>query len=56
MLCLGLARIVAHGGLGYVQTFHGLTGDLGDHVEVLIEVQDRQPGEFSRRSDNQVRY
>jgi hypothetical protein len=42
--------------LMHVQAFHGLTGDLGDEVEVLIEVQHRQPGEFSDRSDDQIRY
>jgi hypothetical protein len=26
-----------------VQAFHGLTGDLGDEVEVLIEVQHHKP-------------
>jgi hypothetical protein len=55
--CLGLARVVVHdGGRGYVQAFHWLTGDLGDEVEVLIKVQHRQPGEFSSRSDDQIRY
>jgi hypothetical protein len=38
------------------QPFHGLTGDVGDEVEVLIEVQYGQPGEFSGRGDDQVRY
>ena len=37
--CLGPARIVIRCGRADVQAFHGLTGDLGDEVEVLIEVQ-----------------
>jgi hypothetical protein len=51
-----LARIVAHdSGWGYGQAFHRLTGDPGDEVEVPIEVQHRQPGKVSSRSDDQVR-
>jgi hypothetical protein len=42
--------------VGHVQAFHRLAGDLGDEVEVLILVQHGQPGEFSSRGDNQVRY
>ena len=41
--------------LGHAQAFHWLTGDLGDEVEVLIDVQYGQPGEFSRRGDDQIR-
>ena len=55
--CLDLARIVIHdGGRGYVQAFHGLTCNPGDEVEVLIEVQHRQPGKFGSRGDDQIRY
>ena len=51
-----LARIVIGGcRRGHGQAFHGLTGDLGDEVEVLIEVQYGQPGEFSGRRDDQIR-
>ena len=54
--CLGPARIVIRCGRADVQAFHGLTGDLGDEVEVLIEVQYGQPGEFGGRGDDQIRY
>jgi hypothetical protein len=40
----------------HVQAFQGLAGDLGDEVEVLVEVQHRQPGEFSGRRDDQIGY
>jgi hypothetical protein len=54
--CLGPARIVIHDrGRADVQAFHRLTGDLADEVEVLIEVQYGQPGEFSSRGDDQIR-
>lgn len=54
---LSLARsVIGDGGRGHGQAFHGLTGDLGDEVEVLIDVQDGQPGEFSGRGDDQIRY
>jgi hypothetical protein len=54
---LGLAcMVIRSGGRGYVQALHGLTGDPGDEVEVLVEMQHRQPGKFSSRSDDQVRY
>jgi hypothetical protein len=54
---LGLAcMVIRGGGRGYVQALHGLTGDPGDEVEVLVEMQHRQPGKFSSRSDDQVRY
>jgi len=32
-----------------------LAGYLGDELEVLIHVQDREPGGFSGRRDQQVR-
>jgi hypothetical protein len=55
--CLGLPRVVVHGrGLGHVQAFHGLTGDLGDEIEVFIEVQHGESGKFSCCSDDEVRY
>jgi hypothetical protein len=55
--CPGLPRIVVHGGgCGYIQALHGLTRDLGDEIEVLIEVQHGESGEFSSRGDDQVRY
>ncbi len=41
--------------LRQVQAFGGLPGDLGDQLEVLVEVQHREPGEFGRRSSEQVR-
>jgi hypothetical protein len=54
---LGLACIVTDdGGLAHGQALHGLAGDLSDEVEVLIEVHYRQPGEFSRRGDDQTGY
>jgi hypothetical protein len=53
---LGPARIVIRRGRANVQAFHGLTGDPGDEVEVLIEVQYGQPGEFSSSGDDQIRY
>jgi hypothetical protein len=54
---LGPARVVIHDrGRADVQAFCGLTGDLGDEVEVLIEVQYGQSGEFSSRGDDQIRY
>lgn len=54
---LSLVRtVVRDDGRGYVQVFHGLTGDLRDEIKVLIEVQYGQPGEFSSRSDDQIRY
>ena len=53
----GLACIVTRDrGLVHVQALHGLAGDLSYEVEVLIEVQHRQPGEFSGRSDDQIGY
>jgi len=54
---LSLARIVIQGGgRGFDQAFHGLAGELSDEVEVLIKVQYGQPGEFSSRGDDQIRY
>ena len=42
---LSLVRtVVRDDGRGYVQVFHGLTGDLRDEIKVLIEVQYGQPG------------
>jgi hypothetical protein len=41
---------------GYVQALGGLTGDLSYDVEILIEVQDREPGELGGRGDDQVGY
>jgi hypothetical protein len=53
--CPGLVCVVTHdGGLAHVQALHGLAGDLSDEVEVLINVQNRQPSEFSSRSDDQT--
>jgi hypothetical protein len=55
--CLDLACIVFHNDeRGYVQAFHGLTSDLADEIEVVIEVQHRQSSQFSSRSDDQIRY
>src|SRR5699024_8109856 len=34
---------------------HGLTGDLGDQVEVLVNGQDRQPSLLRGRCDEQIR-
>src|SRR5579863_2874476 len=54
---LSVARIVLQGGgRGFGQAFRGLAGDLGDEVEVLVQVQYGQPGEFSSRGDDQIRY
>jgi len=51
----GLICAVTRGlGLVHVQALHGLAGDLSDEVEVLIEVQHRQPGEFRSRSNDQI--
>jgi hypothetical protein len=36
------------------QALDGLPGDLGYYLEVLIEVQDCEPGEFRGRRNNQV--
>src|ERR1039458_4980500 len=38
------------------QALHGLPGDLGDQVEVLVEMQDGQAAELRRRADDQVGY
>jgi len=37
------------------EAFDRLGGDLGDHLEVLVEVDDGQPGQFCGGSDHQVR-
>ena len=41
-------------GSWHAQAFGRLSGDLGDEVEVLIEVQHREPGEFGRCGDDQI--
>jgi hypothetical protein len=38
------------------ESFHGLAGEFSDEVEVLVEVQDRQAGEFGGRRDQEVGY
>jgi hypothetical protein len=38
------------------QALNGLAGDLGYDLEVLVEVQDREPCQFSGGGDDQVRY
>ena len=42
--------------LRHVQALNGLAGDLSDYLKVLVEVQDREPGQLRRRRDDQVRY
>jgi hypothetical protein len=39
---------------GDVEPFERLAGDCGDDLEVLVEVQDRQPGEFGSGGDDQI--
>jgi hypothetical protein len=36
------------------QALDGLAGDLGDDLEVLVDVQDGQPGQLRGRGDDQV--
>jgi len=56
-LRLGLVcTVIRDSGLVHVQAFHGLAGDLSDEVEVLIEVQHGQAGEFGSRGDDQIWY
>src|SRR5215471_9298297 len=38
------------------QALNGLACDLGYYLKVLVEVQDREPGQFGGRGDDQVRY
>ena len=52
----GLAWTATHGGSLHVQALDGLAGDLSDEVEVLIEVQYRQSGQFGSCGDDQIRY
>ena len=40
----------------YVQALDGLAGDVGNHIEVLVEMQDGEAGKFCGRRDDQVRY
>ena len=42
------------GSSGRAEALYGLTGDRSYDVEILIEVQDREPGQFRRRGDDQV--
>lgn len=42
-------------GLPHVEAFDGLAGDLGDDLEVLVDVQNGQSGELGGRGDYQVR-
>src|SRR5690606_12076584 len=41
-------------GSGQAQPFDGLAGQVGDELEVLVEVQDGETGELRRRRDEQV--
>ena len=36
------------------KAFRRLSGDLGDEVEVLVEVYDGEPGQFCRSGDDEV--
>jgi len=40
--------------LGQSQALHGLTGDLGDEVEVLVHVQHGEPGQLRGGGDDEV--
>jgi hypothetical protein len=51
-LCLGRSRL-RH---CIFQALDGLAGDPGYDVEVFVEVQNCEPGEFRGRGDDQVRY
>ena len=39
-----------------IQALDGLAGEVGYHIEVLVEMQDRESGEFRGSRDDQVRY
>lgn len=41
---------------GDSQSLCGLPGDVGDEVEILVQVQDRVPGAFGHSGDQQVGY
>src|SRR5262252_2832408 len=36
------------------QSLHELAGDVSDQLEVLVHVQDREPGKLGRRRDDEV--
>jgi len=38
----------------WAEALDRLAGDLGDGLEVLVEMQDREPGQFRSRGDDQV--
>lgn len=40
--------------LGHNETLNRLSGDLGDHLEVLVDVQDGQPRQLSGGGNDQV--
>ncbi len=37
-----------------LESFGGLSGDAGDEIQVLVEVQHRQPGQLGRCGDDQI--
>lgn len=39
---------------GAHQLLYGLDGDIGNQIEVLVNVRDGEPGEFSGCGDHQV--
>lgn len=43
-------------GSGRSQALGRLTGDLGDQVEVLVDVQNDEPGQLGGRGDDEVRH
>ena len=51
----GTSALYAASGSGNAEALGGLSGDLGDDFEVLVQVQHGQPGQFRGRGDDQVR-
>jgi len=53
--CCGTYVLYAASGSRHAEALGGLRGDLGDELEVLVQVQHGQPGQFRGRGDDQVR-
>ena len=51
----GTSVLYVASGSGHPEALGGLRGDLGDELEVLVQVQHGQPGQFRCRGDDQVR-
>jgi len=51
----GTSALNAASGSGDAEALGGLPGNLGDELEVLVQVQHGQTGQFRGRGDNQVR-